>query len=96
MSNGENLVMRVTVKPTPTISKDQDSVDMLAMEEKKLAAITRRDISILPRWCPVGEAMVAMAIADALFMARGWYGISRMDPKWEDMTPGRDTGEYTK
>ena len=96
MSNGEDLVMRVTVKPTPTISKDQDSVDMLAPEEKKLAAITRRDISILPRWYPVGEAMVAIAITDALFMARGWYGVSRMDPKWEGMTPARNTGEYTK
>ena len=96
MSNGEDLVMRVAVKPTPTLSVEQDSVDMLAMEEKKLEAITRRDITLLGRWYPVAEAMVAIAVTDALFMARAWYGTSRMDPKWENLTAARHKGEYTK
>ena len=96
MSTGENIVVRMAVKPTPTISKDQASVDMIAMEEKTLSAITRRDISILPRIYPVAEAMMAIAILDALFLARGWYGVSNMDPKWEGLTGARDPGEYTK
>jgi len=96
MSNGEDLLIRVAVKPTPTLSVEQDSVDMLAMEEKRLAAITRRDITLLGRWYPVAEAMVAIAIADALFLARAWYGASRMDPKWENLTVARNRGEYTK
>ena len=90
------IVIRCGVKPTPTVSVDQDSVDMLAMKEKRLSAITRRDISLLPRWYPVAEAMTAIAITDALFMARGWYGVSKMDPKWEHLTAPRNPGEYTK
>jgi len=96
MSNGEDLVMRMAVKPTPTISKDQASVNMIEMKEAKLAAITRRDISILPRIYPVAEAMAAIAVADALFMARGWYGVSKLDPKWEALTEPRYKGDYTK
>jgi chorismate synthase len=96
MSNGEDLVMRVAVKPTPTISKGQDTVDMMTMQEKKLAAITRRDISICPRIYPVAEAMVAIAVLDALYMARAWYGVARLDPKWEGLTAPRNPGQYAK
>ncbi len=95
MSNGEDLLMRVGVKPTPTISKEQDTVDMTTLEEKKLEAITRRDISILPRIYPVAEAMIAIAIVDALFMARGWYGLAHLDEKWVNLTEPRNKGEYT-
>ncbi len=96
MSNGEDIVIKMGVKPTPTISKAQDSVDMMEMKEKKLEAITRRDISILPRIYPVAEAMTAIAILDGLFMARGWYGVAALDPKWEDLTKPHHKGEYTK
>ncbi|MHC4294291.1 MAG: chorismate synthase [Planctomycetota bacterium] len=95
MSNGEDLLMRIAVKPTPTISKEQDTVDMTTLEEKKLEAITRRDISILPRIYPVAEAMTAIAIVDALFMARGWYGLAHLDEKWISLTEPRNKGEYT-
>ena len=96
MSNGEDIIIKMGVKPTPTISKAQDSVDMIQMKEKKLEAITRRDISILPRIYPVAEAMTAIAILDGLFMTRGWYGVAALDPKWEDLTKPRHKGEYTK
>ena len=96
MSNGEDLVIRMGVKPTPTISKDQDTVNMFTLEEEKLAAITRRDISILPRIYPVAEAMTAIAVTDALFMARGWYGLAHLEAKWEKLAQPRHKGEYTK
>ena len=95
MTTGENIVIRMAVKPTPTVSKDQDSINMIAMEEKTLSAITRRDVSLLPRIYAVAESMMAIAIADALFLARGWYGVSKMDPKWEGLTTAREPGEYT-
>ena len=95
MATGEDIVVRMAVKATPTISKDQDSVDMVAMKEKTLSAITRRDISLMPRIFPVAEAMMAIAIVDALFLARGWYGVSKMDPKWENLTRARHRGDYT-
>ncbi len=96
MSIGEDIVVRLSVKPTPTISKEQDTVDMMTMEAKKLEAITRRDITLLPRIYPVAEAMMAIAVTDALFMARGWYGVSKLDPKWEKLTEPKHKGEYTK
>ncbi|HUT61608.1 MAG TPA: chorismate synthase [Phycisphaerae bacterium] len=96
MSNGEDLILRMAVKPTPTISKEQDTVDMMTMKAKKLEAITRRDISICPRIYPVAEAMVAIAVTDALYMARAWYGVSRLDPKWQALTEPRNKGNYTK
>lgn len=96
MTTGENIVVRMAVKPTPTISKDQASVDMIAMEAKTLSAITRRDISLMPRIFAVAESMMAIAILDALFLARGWYGVSKMDPKWEGLTTARERGHYTK
>ena len=95
MSNGEDLVMRLAVKPTPTISKPQDTVDMTTMKAKKLEAITRRDITICPRIYPVAEAMVAIAVTDALFMACAWYGLAHLDSKWQGLTAPRHKGEYT-
>ncbi len=85
ISNGEDLVMRIAVKPTPTISKEQDSVNMATMQPAKLAAITRRDITLLPRVYPVAEAMVRIAILDALYMANGYDSLARLDPKWKNM-----------
>ncbi len=96
MSNGEDLLLRLFVKPTPTLSLDQDTVDMMKMKAGKLAAITRRDVSICPRIYPVAEAMVAIAVTDALFLARGWYGVAKLDPKWPALTEPRYKGEYTK
>jgi chorismate synthase len=96
MSNGEDLVMRIAVKPTPTISVAQDTVDLMTLEEKKLAAITRRDITLCPRVFPVAEAMTAIAITDAMFMWHAWYGMARLDPKWQGLTTPRHPGNYDR
>jgi chorismate synthase len=93
LSNGEDLVIKVTVKPTPTISKDQDSVDMIKLKNTTLSAITRRDISILPRIYPVAEAMVRMAILDALYMAKGYDYFTRLDPRWKQIGEPRHSRE---
>ena len=63
---------------------------MMEMKETKLSAITRRDISILPRIYPVAEAMVRMAILDALYMAKGYDYFCRLDPKWKKMGEPRN------
>jgi chorismate synthase len=78
ITNGDELVIRMAVKPTPTISIEQDSIDKRVMKPAKLAAITRRDATICPRIYPVAEAMVQMAILDALYMWRGWQGVQNV------------------
>lgn len=97
MSTGEDILFKVYIKPTPTISRPQDTVNMMTMQEDKLAAITRRDITLLPRWYPVAEAMTAIAVLDGLFLTEAWYGMNdKLDPKWRAMTKPRHRGEYTK
>ncbi len=97
MTTGEDIIFRVAVKATPTISKPQDSVEMTTLKPKTLEAITRRDITLLPRWYPVAEAMTAIAVVDGLFMTEAWYGMNKkLDPKWKAMTKPRNKGDYTK
>jgi len=84
ISTGQDIVFRVAVKATPTISIDQKSVDMMTMENTKLAAITRRDATLLPRIYPVIEAMTRCAVLDHLYMWRSWCGMQRYENKWRD------------
>ena len=82
ISNGEDLVMRLAVKPTPTVSVDQMTVDMEKMEETKLGAITRRDPTLLSRIIPVAESMVAMTLVDQLMMWRGYDSLQKFEHRW--------------
>jgi chorismate synthase len=83
ITNGEEIRIRVAVKATPTVSVPQATVDMSKMENTTLEPITRRDPSLCPRIYPVCEAMVRIAILDALYMAKAYRGVSSLDPKWD-------------
>jgi chorismate synthase len=84
ISNGEDIVLRVAVKATPTISIDQGSVNMETMEETPLQAITRRDATLLPRIYPVIEAMCRCVVLDHLYMWRAWCSMQSYENKWRD------------
>ncbi len=81
ISNGEDLIFRIAVKPTPTVSVDQQTVNMTTMEETTLGAITRRDPTLLSRIIPVAESMIAMTIVDHLMMWRGYDSMQKFDKK---------------
>ncbi len=83
ISNGDEIRLRVAVKPTPTVSVPQRAVKMDTMTDELLEPITRRDASILPRIYPVCEAMVRLALIDAIMMSKGYRGMTDMDPKWD-------------
>lgn len=83
ISNGDEIRIRMAVKPTPTVSVPQQTVNMNDMTEETLEPITRRDASILPRIYPVAEAMVRIAIVDAILMARGYRSMTDIDEKWD-------------
>jgi chorismate synthase len=70
MSNGAPLVVRVAVKPVSTLRRPLDSVDLLSGDVRR-AHIERSDVAILPRAAVVGEAMLALALADALLADLG-------------------------
>jgi len=83
ITNGEEIRVRVAVKPTPTVSVPQSTVNMDKLQNVVLEPITRRDPSLCPRIYPVCEAMVRIAILDAIFMAKGYRAVSAIDEKWD-------------
>ena len=66
MSSGMPLVVRVAIKPTPSICREQDSVDLIEMKNTKVRIEGRHDPCIVPRAVPCVEAAVAIALYDAL------------------------------
>jgi len=66
LSTGQSIVARLAVKPTPTIDKPQHTIDKYTLENRELAAITRRDPTIVARIWPVAENYTAMVILDHL------------------------------
>tara|TARA_A100001037_G_scaffold304993_1_gene343608 strand:- start:327 stop:1406 length:1080 start_codon:yes stop_codon:yes gene_type:complete len=65
ISNGEDILLRVAFKPTATILKEQDTVDVDG-NETVLKGRGRHDPCVLPRAVPMVEAMVALVLVDHL------------------------------
>lgn len=85
ISTGEEIRIRVAVKPTPTISIPQATVDVDKEADVTLEPITRRDPSLCPRMYPVCEAMIRCCILDALYMAKGYDFLADLDDKWKKL-----------
>ena len=65
MSNGQDVVVNVRVKPIATLMKPLASVDLNTGEIAK-AAIVRSDVCAVPAASVIGEAMVCIALAEAV------------------------------
>lgn len=65
ISTGGPLVFRAAFKPTPSIAKEQDTVNLRTMENAKISVPGRHDPCIVFRAVPVVEAAAALAILDA-------------------------------
>ncbi|MEM1983753.1 MAG: chorismate synthase [Candidatus Korarchaeum sp.] len=64
ITTGEPLVLRVAFKPTPSIARPQDSVDLELLEDAKIKVKGRHDPCIVPRAVVVVESMFAFTLAD--------------------------------
>lgn len=69
ITNGEDLVVRIAIKPTSSISKIQHTVDKYG-NPKELRVKGRHDPCLCPRAVPIAEAMVNLVLADHLLMSR--------------------------
>jgi chorismate synthase len=72
LSTGQPIVVRLAVKPTPTIDKPQTTIDKYTLESKALEAITRRDPTIVARIWPVAENYTALVLLDNLMAHYGY------------------------
>jgi len=68
ITTGQDIVLRIAVKPTPSISKTQRSVNLKTFENTEISVKGRHDPCIVPRAVPVAEAMVALVITDLMMM----------------------------
>lgn len=75
ISNGETLVVRAAFKPTSTIFKKQNTVNIEG-KETTLEAKGRHDPCVLPRAVPIVEAAINLVLVDAYLYQRA------MNPQW--------------
>ena len=66
ITNGAPLVFSVAVKPTPSVSVAQDSVDLKTLKNEKLVVKGRHDPCIVPRAAAVVEAVCAFTLLDMM------------------------------
>ncbi len=69
LSSGMPLIIKVAVKPTPSISKKQKTVDLSTMQETTISIKGRHDPCVVPKAVPVVEAAVATVLVDHLIRA---------------------------
>lgn len=88
ITTGEPIVVRVAMKPIATVLQALDSVN-LATGEPEETTYERSDFCALPRAMPIGEAMLAVVLADALAEKLGGDSIEEMTPRFEVLKRNR-------
>jgi chorismate synthase len=78
MTNGEPVDLRAAIKPISTMKKPMRSVDM-ATRERTEAHYERSDVCVVPAAGVIGEAMVALTLADALLEKFGGDSVGEIE-----------------
>lgn len=71
ITNGMPVVFNCAVKPTPSIAREQDTVNFIEKENAKLEIKGRHDPAIIRRICPVVDSVCALVICDMLSQRYG-------------------------
>jgi chorismate synthase len=69
LSSGMPILVRTAIKPTPSISKKQKTVDLSKMKETLIRVKGRHDPCIVPKAVPVIESTVAIVVVDHMLRA---------------------------
>jgi chorismate synthase len=86
ISNGEDIVINVAVKPVSSIGKKQKTINIDG-EEKEIEIGGRHDVLLIPRINAVIESMCAIAVLDALMIQKS---IKKEDYSIDDLRTGID------
>ncbi len=82
MSNGQDILVRGFLKPISTLRRPLESVD-LPTREPALAAYERSDVAVIPAAGVIGEAMVAMVLAQAMIEKFGGDSLTETKRNFE-------------
>jgi chorismate synthase len=80
LSSGMPITMRVAIKPTPSIGKEQKTVNLSTLEDATLSVKGRHDPCVVPKAVPAIEAVVALTLVDHLIRA-GYISKILKEPK---------------
>jgi chorismate synthase len=69
LSTGEEIIVRIAVKPTSSVARPQQTVDK-NLQPQTIVVEGRHDPSVCPRAVPVAEAMLAIVLADLTLLNR--------------------------
>jgi chorismate synthase len=78
VTNGEPIDLRVAIKPISTMKKPMPSID-LKTKEKTEAHYERSDVCVVPAAGVIGEAMVALTLADAFLEKFGGDSMAELE-----------------
>jgi len=84
ISTGEPIVARTAMKPISTIVQGMESVDLATGQPDK-TTYERSDYCALSRAVPIGEAMMALVITDALLEKLGGDSVGEMLPRFASL-----------
>jgi len=82
VTNGEPIRVTAWMKPISTLMKPLRSVDLETMAPSA-AAIERSDVCAVPAAAVVGEAMLALVLADAVLEKFGGDSVGELDAAWQ-------------
>jgi chorismate synthase len=94
ITNGEDLRITAAMKPIATLMKPLRSVDLANMEVSP-ATVERSDVCAVPAAAVVGEAMVALVLADALTEKFGGDSIDELVENWRAFR-SRTTARFSR
>ena len=88
ITTGDPIIVRVAMKPIATMLRGAESVN-LATGEAEMTTYERSDFCAVPRAVPIGEAMLAYVLAEALLEKVGGDSIEEMMPRYESLRKNR-------
>jgi len=69
ISSGMPIVVRIAIKPTPSIAKEQQTVALSSMENATLRVVGRHDPCVVPKAVPAAESALAITLVDHMIRA---------------------------